>query len=69
MLLFPHPVPSVVPHAHVGKPKGAHTATPRTSPGLRSDQDDQDFAANPAVATRTSQEAQKGENEGTVEAW
>eukprot|EP00959_Pyramimonas_sp_CCMP1952_P407734 8545141-Pyramimonas_sp.AAC.1 len=42
----------------MGRPKGTDTATPWTSPGVRSDQD---FEANPAVATRASQEAEKRE--------
>ena len=47
----------------VGGPKGTGTATPRTSPGVRSDQN---FEANPAVATRGLQEAQEGQNGGGV---
>eukprot|EP00959_Pyramimonas_sp_CCMP1952_P324933 6801169-Pyramimonas_sp.AAC.1 len=39
-----------------GKPKGTSTATPRTSPGVRSGQN---FEANPAVATRASQATPK----------
>eukprot|EP00959_Pyramimonas_sp_CCMP1952_P149789 3134117-Pyramimonas_sp.AAC.1 len=52
-------------HPEMGAPEGTHTATPRSSPGVRSDQE---FEANPAVAT-TDQEAQGGEHEGRVEVW
>eukprot|EP00959_Pyramimonas_sp_CCMP1952_P299234 6258865-Pyramimonas_sp.AAC.1 len=42
---------------YLGKPENTDTATPKTSPGVRSDQD---FDMNRAVATRASEEAPKG---------
>ncbi|CAK0874008.1 unnamed protein product, partial [Prorocentrum cordatum] len=44
-----------------GKPKDIDTGTPRTSPGLRSDEN---LEANPAVVTRASQEAPKMRKRG-----
>eukprot|EP00959_Pyramimonas_sp_CCMP1952_P346549 7258384-Pyramimonas_sp.AAC.1 len=59
-LLPPSPLPDL------GKPKGTHTATPLTSPGVSSNQD---FEANPAVPARACQEAPKGETQAKVAIW
>eukprot|EP00959_Pyramimonas_sp_CCMP1952_P277432 5799666-Pyramimonas_sp.AAC.1 len=58
----PRPAPKA---STLGRSKGSDTATPRTSPpGVRSGQN---FEANPAVATREAQEAEKGEGERRAE--
>eukprot|EP00959_Pyramimonas_sp_CCMP1952_P363512 7612196-Pyramimonas_sp.AAC.1 len=50
----------------MGQPRGTDTATPRTSPRVRSDQN---VEANPAVATRASQEVPEREHGRRLSVW